>query len=544
MTRELLLVPASMINETLYCERLVHLRWAQGETADNHYILEGRAVHEHADTAHPLSAPEDLAAQKPYQARAVWLSSDALKITAKVDVLDVEDGQVDVVEYKRGSTPDIPEGAYLSDRAQVCAQVLLLREHGYCVRSAQIYFAASKKRVSVDIDENLISTTLAAIERALQICALTEPPPPLVDSPKCNGCALSSICLPDEVNHLNGTGEMRQLRPRRDDSVELHVQEQGAKIGLSGECLTVRGREGSKTVQLAHTSGVSIYGNVQVSTQALRELLYRDIPLCFFTTGSWYCGRTAGTFSNVDVRIAQFRSFADTSACLQLVRGIVESKIKNCRTLLMRNASGDVSDALRQLEEAQVNTRKAQTMEQLLGVEGAAARVYFSKFSQMLKTQLGFDFDGRNRRPPLDPVNAMLSFAYSLLVKDVSLGVEKANLDPALGFYHRPRFGRPALALDLMEEFRPLIADSVVVTVVNTGAVSPDDFVRSAGAVALTPLARKAFIQAYERRMCQEIKHPVFGYEVSYRRVLEVQARLLGRVLMGEISEYPAFNTR
>jgi len=155
-----------------------------------------------------------------------------------------------------------------------------------------------------------------------------------------------------------------------------------------------------------------------------------------------------------------------------------------------------------------------------------------------------FAFDGRNRRPPRDPVNALLSFAYALLAKDFTIALHAAGLEPLVGFYHRPRFGRPCLALDLMEEFRPIIADSVVISAINTGVVSDSDFVRAAGAVALSSSARRNFIQAYERRMDQEVTHPAFGYRLSYRRVLEVQARLLTRFLLGEIAEYPQFLVR
>jgi CRISPR-associated protein Cas1 len=187
----------------------------------------------------------------------------------------------------------------------------------------------------------------------------------------------------------------------------------------------------------------------------------------------------------------------------------------------------------------------ATSIEELLGVEGAAAAMYFVVFDRMLKTpDLAFSFEKRNRRPPEDPVNAMLSFACALLVKNLTVAITIAGLDPLLGFYHQPRAGRPALALDLMEEFRPIIADSVVVTAVNTGVVSAGDFVRSAGACALSSRGRKSFIAAYERRMDQEIEHPVFGYRASYRRVLELQARLLAKFLTGEIAEYPTFNTR
>jgi CRISPR-associated protein Cas1 len=155
-----------------------------------------------------------------------------------------------------------------------------------------------------------------------------------------------------------------------------------------------------------------------------------------------------------------------------------------------------------------------------------------------------FDFNSRNRRPPRDPLNAMLSYAYTLLAKDLSVLAQVIGFDPYLGFYHQPRYGRPSLALDVMEEFRPLITDSVVLTVVNTGVLAPDDFIRRGPAVAMKDAARKRFIRAYENRLDALVTHPIFGYRVSYRRILEVQLRLLGRVLTGEIQDYPGFMTR
>jgi CRISPR-associated protein Cas1 len=178
--------------------------------------------------------------------------------------------------------------------------------------------------------------------------------------------------------------------------------------------------------------------------------------------------------------------------------------------------------------------------------EGTAARRYFGEFAGMLtgegKDQ--FDLDGRNRRPPRDPVNALLSFCYSLLSKELVLALRSVGLDPMLGLYHQPHFGRPSLALDLMEEFRPVVADSVVIGVLNNKVVQADDFVRAAGAVSLTQPARRRVILAFERRMDQLVTHPVFDYRISYRRVLEVQARLLSRVLLGELPRYPEFRIR
>lgn len=191
---------------------------------------------------------------------------------------------------------------------------------------------------------------------------------------------------------------------------------------------------------------------------------------------------------------------------------------------------------------------KAESLDQLLGVEGLAARRYFEYFDGMLKLAdplfPEFDFNGRNRRPPRDPINALLSLAYAMLAREWTVVIQSVGLDPYLGFYHQPRYGRPALALDLMEEFRPIIGDSAVITAINNGEVTIKDFIKELGAVSLTPEGRSRFIQTYERRMSSEIAHPVFGYRISYRRVFEVQARLLGRYLTGEIPEYPAFVTR
>ncbi len=155
-----------------------------------------------------------------------------------------------------------------------------------------------------------------------------------------------------------------------------------------------------------------------------------------------------------------------------------------------------------------------------------------------------FDFMGRNRRPPKDPVNAMLSFAYAMLTREWTIALSAVGLDPYRGFYHQPRFARPALALDMMEPFRPLVADSTVLTAINNGEVRPTDFVRAAGSCNMSDSGRKRFIAVFERRLEQEVTHPIFRYRISYRRLFEVQARLLARHLAGEVPEYPNFVTR
>ena len=184
----------------------------------------------------------------------------------------------------------------------------------------------------------------------------------------------------------------------------------------------------------------------------------------------------------------------------------------------------------------------------LLGSEGNAARVYFSAFSSMLAPREfpggSFQFDGRNRRPPKDAVNALLSFVYGLIVRDLTGAITVVGLDPYCGLYHRPRFGRPSLALDLAEEFRPLVGDSVAISLINNEEINPGHFIQRGEGVALTSDGRRKVIAAYERRLDVEVKHPIFGYQVTYRRLYELQVRLLAGWLMDEIERYEPFVTR
>lgn len=573
------LIPARMINEVLYCERLLYLEYVQGEWADNVFTADGQAVHRRVNEQEKALKPApdgESEEERPYVARSVWLSSERLGITAKIDLVEVDGGSVVPVEYKRSARPDLPAGAYLPERAQVCAQVLLLREHGYACAHGEIYYAEDRQRVELAIDDDLIEQTLRAVERVRELSAEGRLPPPLVDSPKCRGCSLVGICLPDETRALTDErapeplpieedpaldlGEdpwglavgveapVRRMFPARDDRLPVYVQAQAANVRLEGERLIIQAKgEPAREARLSNTSHVSLFGGVNMTMPALRTLMDRGIPVLFFSYGGWFAGQAMGHDSkNVELRLAQYAATQDRQRCLQLARGFVSSKILNCRTLLRRNHAAPNPVALSELKQLARKARFADSLETLLGIEGTAARRYFSEFSGMLTGagQEPFDLEGRNRRPPRDPVNALLSFCYALLSKELHLALRTVGLDPLLGFYHQPHFGRPSLALDLMEEFRPVLADSVVIGALNTRVVQPEDFIRAAGAVSLAPPARKRLIMAFERRMDQLVTHPVFDYRISYRRVLEVQARLLSRVLLGELTRYPEFRIR
>lgn len=317
-------------------------------------------------------------------------------------------------------------------------------------------------------------------------------------------------------------------------------------LGKSGDELTVK--KSGQIVQRAKmidVSQVSVYGNVQVTAQALRELAMAGVPVCHFSYGGWFQALTSGLIhKNVELRTAQFAVAADAARSLALAQELVVGKIKNGRTLLRRNGEEGDKDLLADLAQLAQKAADAPNAETLLGLEGMAAKHYFEGFARLLQGDQKFNIEGRNRRPPRDPVNALLSFVYSLLAKELTVVLHAVGFDPMCGFYHRPRYGRPSLALDLAEPFRPLIADSVVLTLVNNGEVAPADFICRAGGVALTDKGRRAVIAAFERRLDTLVTHPIFGYQVSYRRILEVQARLLARTVLGELERYPNFCTR
>lgn len=550
------LLPARMLNEFAYCPRLCYLEWVQGEFADSADTIEGRYHHRAVDKGRQRQKVAKEAAEEPAKVheRSVHLTSDRLGLTAKIDLVEGEGNRVTPVDYKRGKRPHTPQGAYEPERVQVCAQGLILRDNGFESAQGVIYFAGSKERVKVEFDEALVARTLELARQMAEAAQGGVIPPPLEDSPKCPRCSLVGICLPDEVRFLKASGEPatepRLLFPARDDALPLHVQHQGARVRKDGNVLQIWDEDALLAeARLEEVSHLVLFGGIQVSTPVIHELCQRGIPISYLSHGGWLYGITHGLWhKNVELRRRQYDVASDPKRSLALARGFVRAKIANCRTLLRRNHPDPPEQTLRDLKGDMEHATEADRMDSLLGIEGTAAHRYFSNFGAMLRggdaPMPGFDFQQRNRRPPRDPVNAMLSFAYALLTREWTTTLQAVGFDPYLGFYHQPRYGRPALALDLMEEFRSLIGDSVVLMAVNNGEVRPQDFITAMGSVSLTPGGRTKFIEAYERRMSQEITHPIFGYKISYRRVLEVQARLLGRHLTGELPEYPSFTTR
>ncbi|MEZ5383815.1 MAG: CRISPR-associated endonuclease Cas1 [Microthrixaceae bacterium] len=545
------LVPVRMLNEFVYCPRLFYLEWVSGQFVDNDFTVDGRWQHRAVDQERGAApaAGDDLVFR---EATSVALSSEHLGLIGKADVIQGDGDLVVPIDVKRGSPARCAERVWLPERVQLGALGLLLRENEYRCERGAVFFMKTRERVWVQFDDDLVETTLDSL-RSLRVAASSnEPPPPLEGSPKCDGCSLAGICLPDETLMMR---RQRLSPPRRlmasdPSTAPMYVTKAGAKVAKKGDRVEVRFRdEVLSSTRLIDVSQLCVYGNVQVTTQLVRTLMSRDAPIFWFSTGAWLSGITEGLpGKHVELRRRQYR-LGESAQAVEVAGAMIDGKIRNSRTLLRRNSSPRDEEVLRSLKRLARKAASVESAESLLGYEGTAARLYFGQFQSMIRSGGAiagevFSFSGRNRRPPRDGVNALLSFCYSLLLKECVAALRMVGFDPYFGVLHRPRFGRPALALDLSEEFRPLVAESVVLTLLNNGEVRPSGFVVRAGGVAMTNDCRRTVIGRFERRMSQELTHPVFGYAVSYRRAVELQARILAAVTLGELDRYEPLTTR
>jgi CRISP-associated protein Cas1 len=342
----------------------------------------------------------------------------------------------------------------------------------------------------------------------------------------------------------------------------LYVTQEDCFIGKTDERLQVTAqskqpvgsgfstkREILIDVPMIKVEGVVAVGRATVSPAAIAELLDRNIPLSFLTTTGRYLGRLEPEVTkNIFVRRAQWaaagRVDETTIAASHVVQGFIRGKLKNCRNGLLRSRregnSTELDGAIQKLEQAIEPINRTQAIDSLRGLEGAGSAAYFSSFGSLLLNS-DFTFKTRNRRPPVDPVNALLSLGYALLRHDVQSALNIVGFDPYLGYLHTVRYGRPSLALDLMEEFRPVVVDAVVLTAINRGYVTLESFETEpvSGAVSLTRDGLKAFLRLYEQKKQSKFKHPVMRRQCTYQEAFELQARLLSKYLLGQTELYP-----
>ncbi|MFH0726978.1 MAG: type I-C CRISPR-associated endonuclease Cas1c [Pseudomonadota bacterium] len=333
----------------------------------------------------------------------------------------------------------------------------------------------------------------------------------------------------------------------------LFVTTQGAYLNKDGETVTVNVEHEVKLRVPIHTlGGVVCFGQVSMSSFLMGFCAERGVLVSFLSNYGRFLARVQGPVSgNVLLRREQYRQADDPGASALMARSMVTAKIANCRTVLqraLRDHTEKVDDAaIRSAADRMsgilMHLQHDLPLDRVRGFEGEAANVYFSVFDHLIVAQKeDFRFAGRNRRPPLDRMNCLLSFLYTLLMHDVSAALEAVGLDPAVGFLHRDRPGRRGLALDIMEEFRPFLADRMVLSLVNLGQIRAKGFkVMETGAVTMDDETRKNLLIAYQKRKQEEILHPYIGEKVAVGLLFHVQALLLARFLRGDLDGYPPF---
>lgn len=553
--------PASTLSEFVFCPRKYYYGRVLGLDERNLLVERGKA--EHASVDDPKKAGRRRREDGAIKIRGLQVSSDKFDVVAKIDVAEeAPDGSVIPVEHKRGHGR---KPVWDEDRIQIGLQMLLLKDCGYSVTHGIVYYRASRQRVEVPWSPELEVDAVATIERARALEQPGAPIPPILENRDvCHGCRFVGICLPEEeayVHQIAKGVDPTTLPPAparvvagKPEGETLYVDRQGIRIHLRGEALELRDEDHQLVARqpLNVLDSVVISGLVQLTGAAISALLAHGIGVSFLGTGGRFKGALVGAVSkNGVLRLHQAQTASNEERRLAIARAIVRGKIRNQRTLLQRaarrRAAERLARPLRRLERLADDASSAASIESLLGIEGTAARLYFAAFGGILggpKADAQLRFDRRSRRPPRDPINALMSFAYALLTADVTAAVHAAGLDPYIGLYHGQRYGQPALALDLVEELRPVIADSLVLRLVNNGEITCRDFLIGPTSVVLTDRGRKTVITTYAERKNTEVKHPVFGYSIVWRRVFEVQARMLAKAITGEVPCYVPFVIR
>lgn len=383
----------------------------------------------------------------------------------------------------------------------------------------------------------------------------------------CDKCIAIEKCLPDESNQINGidinetntSTAKRKLINDIADRRPLYISSQGAKVRISSERLILIKDNDEQTYPISEINQLIILGNIQVSTRTIHKLCTKGIPIIYMSTFNKFYGILTNPEVGVKNAISlqgQIKFISDAMSSFSIASSIVLSKIKNQRTIIRRNIKEKNEKntyreyILSQMMNCILEITKVNSITELMGIEGRAAALYFDAFSKIISEyKTDFHFDTRNRRPPKDPINTMLSFGYSLLLKDLMTSIISEGLNPWIGFMHSQRSGKPALALDLMEEFRPLIVDSIVLWIISHNDLNITDFEyqqneKGHTECLFTDEGRKKFIQIYEKRLDTKIKHPFFGYATSWRKIISLQCQILSKVLRGELNKYQGMETK
>ncbi|HEX8494406.1 MAG TPA: type I-MYXAN CRISPR-associated endonuclease Cas1 [Pyrinomonadaceae bacterium] len=529
-----------------YCERLFYLEEVENMRVADGAVYAGRRLHVE------LAREED---------EEEWLTlnleSERWGLTGKIDCVRRRDGMIVPYEHKRGRSARSRDGmaeTWPSDRLQVIAYAALVEEQtGREVTEGRVRYHADNVMVRVPIDEQARADLARAVARARELQSTVERPPITENERLCVRCSLAPVCLPEEARLAATISETTPAQPVRetirlfpadDDRRTLHVLTQGARVGRKGDRLEITARDEETQLHPVQEIGqVVLHGFSQITTQGLRLCAEQEIGVHWVTTGGRYMGAWSTGMGSVQRRIRQYQALTDAELCLSLARRLAEARVRGQLSFLLR-ASRETGRDVKKVREAVSGMRKllspmsrATNIDSLRGYEGSAGAHYFSALPHLVVPEVSAAMrpEGRNRRPPRDRCNALLSFGYALLLKDVTNAIMTVGLDPCLGFYHQPRSQAHPLALDLMELFRVPLIDLPVIASINRRQWDEDEDFQIAGQqVWLSDTGRKKLIGIYERRKADKWKHPVIGHSLSYSRLMELEVRLLEKEWMGE----------
>lgn len=529
------LIRVMALHALAYCERLFYLEEVEEIRIADEAVYAGRRLHEEvaADEGDFVS---------------LTLESESLGLKGKVDCLRRRDGRLIPYEHKRGRARPGDDGktAWPSDRLQACAYALLVEEHtGAPVNEARIRYHADNVTLRIQVDETAREEVRKAVARARELSRSVERPPVTNNERLCLRCSLAPVCLPEEERLARDPRwEPVRLFPPDSDRQTIHVTDNGARVSRAAETLVITRTDRDKVaLPIREVGQLVLHGYAQVTTQALYLCARHEVGVHWVTAGGRYVGSIAPGTSPVQRRIRQYEALRDPGLSFRLARRLALARGEGqLRFLLRASRGGDressgAQAAVNGIRVALAGMGRAEGIDELRGHEGEAGRAYFSGLPGLLREDLDdrLRFSGRNRRPPKDCFNALLSFGYALLYRDVMQAILAVGLEPAFGFFHQPRSAAHPLALDLMELFRVPMWDMPLVASVNRLQWDPEvDFTSAGPQVWLSEAGRKKAIEVYERRKEDQWKHPVTRYSLSYARLIELEVRLLEKEWTGE----------
>jgi CRISPR-associated protein Cas1 len=548
------------LHALLYCERLYYLEEVEEIRVADAAVYAGRRLHD------DLAPEEDETPER----RRVEVSSTEWGLVGVVDAVRRRAGDWVAYEHKRGRCRRGDDGEvcpWPSDRIQAIAYAVMLEEGlGEPVRQARVRYHADNVTAFVEIDDTARAELAGAVARARELRAVTTRPAVATNENLCRRCSLSVVCLPEEerlatsTNPIGADDDTREeptreiadtaephrrvptLFPSNRERQTLHVASPRAYVSRNGEALVITVEEVKQTVPIQEIDALVIHGYGQVTTQAIHLCASHGVAIEWLTTGGRFAAGTTATQGRVHQRIRQYEALTQPDLCLRLARRLVNAKIESQLRYVLRCTRGEpdrrqqVQPALETMRRSLRQVDTAVSADFLRGLEGSAAKNYFQSLGVVLNTTVAEELrpSGRSKHPPADRFNAILSFGYALLHGLVHRSLVAVGLEPAFGFFHRPRSAAHPLVLDVMELFRTPIWDIAVVGSLNRGQWDPKlDFAISPGRVWLSDAGRRKALELFESRLNEGYRHPYTGQSLMYARMVELEARLLEKEWSG-----------